>query len=57
MSVSTLAHNKAMAPDEGSDRTEMSVGLMPQAGPRAETVVRNCAVRVEVVMVYHWKSQ
>ena len=46
-----------MAPDERSERTDMSVGLMPQAGPSAETVVRNCAVRVVVVMVYHWQSQ
>jgi hypothetical protein len=57
MSISTLAHNKAMAPDERSDCMEMSVGLMPQAGPRAEIVVHNCAVRVEVVMVFHWPSQ
>jgi hypothetical protein len=46
-----------MAPDERSDRTDISVGFIPYADPMAVTVIRRCDVNVAVSMHFQvvWK--
>jgi hypothetical protein len=57
VSESILAQRRAMAPDERSDRTDISVGFIPYADPMAVTVIRRCDVNVAVSMHFQvvWK--
>jgi hypothetical protein len=56
VSVSTLAHNKAIAPDARSDLTEISSGFMPYKCPKVVTVIRKWDVNVEVSKFLHDRS-
>jgi len=49
-SVSTLAHNNAIAPEARSDRTDISVGVRPRGKPTTCTAVRRAKVRVDEEM-------
>jgi hypothetical protein len=53
LSVSTSAHNRAMAPLERSDLTDISEAAMPTVEPRAVAVTRRGTVNTDVHMGCH----
>lgn len=50
LSVSMLAHNNAIAPEEHRERMEISVSVMPYVVPKAWAVALRAEVRWVVVM-------